>query len=872
MDQARFARVQQLFAAAMSLPPTQWPQFLRQRTNDDPSLADEVLDLLQRQARGTGDLAAVVQEGAANDPLPPGTVLGPYQIQRRIAAGGMGAVYAAVQSDPIERAVAIKVMKVELRSPELVQRFEWECRALARMDHPCIAKVHECRTTPDGHPYMVMELVSGVAMTTYCDRVSLSLGNRVRLVRRICEAIQHAHAKQVVHRDLKPDNVLVSDSDKRLQLKVVDFGLALATGGVRGAFRGEERGAGTPIYMAPEQAADSPDELDTRVDVYAIGVILYEMLVGSLPLPASVVFRDGPSGIGRALREVQPEPPSTRLAATDDGGAAIAKRRRCQPAALAAALRDDFDHIVAKALAKRPDDRYATPADLGADLQRFLDGEPVLAAPRSKGYTLRKLVRRHRGRIAATAAVLLVALAGGIGITWNAVALSRTMAEYQQLEGVVTLRNLARELEALPADSRGRPAPAAAWIEAAQRILARRGDYEAARRHLTSLATPAPVDSPGGAPGAQSFPLAELEGLLAGLDRLPPTVNEVARRLRFAEQVRAATFERSSGPTWADVRADLATSSRLPRTFTIRDEDVCGLVPIGKNPASGLWEFYDLRSAWDGASEPGSIPVPSHDARGDIVVNDGTGIVFVLLPGGRHRVAEPLGQFVDAREKAAAKRQVVELAPFFMARHELTRGQWRRLGGDSSRFWHPSSLNGEIYGDRHPAEAISWDDAVRVAERHELTLPTEVQWEYACRAGTATTWWFGDDVADIAGRANLVGTRGADVFSRIGRVGALSANDFGLHDMHGNVAEWCLDWFESYAEAPEAGHGLRGPDASVAERATKPNPFRVIRGGSFQDDDATTAASSHRDCNYPTTRTASLGVRFVRRLRGGARS
>jgi serine/threonine protein kinase/tetratricopeptide (TPR) repeat protein len=361
------------------------------------------------------DLAAVPKEG-------PGTRIGPYKLLQPIGEGGMGAVFVAEQEHPVKRRVALKIIKPGMDSAQVVARFEAERQALALMDHTHIAKVLDAGTTASGRPFFVMELVKGLPITRYCDELHLSLRERLELFVPVCQAIQHAHQKGVIHRDIKPSNVLVCMQDGKPVAKVIDFGVAKAT-----AQKLTERtlmtefGAvvGTLEYMSPEQAELNVLDIDTRADVYCLGVLLYELLTGSTPLDRKRLRQAAFTEMLRIIKEEEPPKPSTRLTQSKESLASLAAQRRTEPARLMREVRGELDWIVMKALEKDRTRRYETANGLAHDVQRYLHDEPVEACLPSAGYRLRKLVRRHRGPALAGALVLLAMLTGIIGTTWG---------------------------------------------------------------------------------------------------------------------------------------------------------------------------------------------------------------------------------------------------------------------------------------------------------------------------------------------------------------------------------------------------------------------------------------------------------------------
>jgi non-specific serine/threonine protein kinase/serine/threonine-protein kinase len=365
--------------------------------------------------------SAPTEGGATRTDASAGTAaesIGPYRLLQRIGEGGMGEVWLAEQSEPIRRRVALKLIKAGMDTKQVVARFEAERQALALMDHPSIAKVFDAGETPRGLPYFVMEYVKGEAISVYCDRQRLTTNERLQLFLAVCEGVQHAHQKGIIHRDLKPSNVLVANLGDKPVPKIIDFGVAKAT-----AQRLTERtmftelGAmiGTPEYMSPEQAEMSGLDVDTRTDVYALGVILYELLTGALPFDSKELRQQGFSEIQRRIREVEPPRPSARVSTLGDKATESARMRRTEPTRLAGHLKGDLDWITMKALEKDRTRRYGSPSELAADIGRHLDHQPVLAGPPSATYRVGKFVRRHR--IGVTVAALIVVALAGFGVT-----------------------------------------------------------------------------------------------------------------------------------------------------------------------------------------------------------------------------------------------------------------------------------------------------------------------------------------------------------------------------------------------------------------------------------------------------------------------
>ena len=358
----------------------------------------------------------------------PGSVIGPYKLLEKIGEGGMGAVYLAEQTRPVRRRVALKVIKPGMDTDQVVARFEAERQALAMMDHAGIAKVLDAGATDSGRPFFVMELVSGVPITEYCDAAQLTTRERLELFIPICQAVQHAHQKGIIHRDIKPSNILVAMQDGKPVTKVIDFGIAKAIDQQlteKTFFTQHGAIVGTLEYMSPEQAELSTMDLDTRTDVYALGVLLYELLTGSTPLERARLRAAGYSEILRRIREEEPPKPSTRLSESRDALPSVAALRKTEPAKLTKLIRGDLDWIVMKSLEKDRTRRYETASGFAREIERYLAGDPVEAGPPGASYRLSKYARKHRvALMTAGAFVAFFLVAFGLS-TWLAVAASR---------------------------------------------------------------------------------------------------------------------------------------------------------------------------------------------------------------------------------------------------------------------------------------------------------------------------------------------------------------------------------------------------------------------------------------------------------------
>jgi serine/threonine protein kinase/predicted RNA polymerase sigma factor len=413
-----------IFARAIEIESVQErAEFLEQACGSDPRLRREMEQLVADHFRAGAFLerpaiqVAVTSLERAGEA--PGTVIGPYKLLEQLGEGGMGMVFVAEQTQPVRRRVALKVIKPGMDSRQVVARFEGERQALALMDHPNIARVLDGGETASGRPYFVMDLVKGMPITRYCDVHRLTPRQRLDLFIPVCQAVQHAHQKGIIHRDLKPSNVLVALYDGRPVPKVIDFGVAKAAGQPlteHTLVTGFGAVVGTLEYMSPEQAELNQLDVDTRSDIYSLGVLLYELLTGTTPLEKKRLKEATMLEALRLIREEEPPRPSTRLGTTTEMPS-IAANRGLEPKRLTGLLRGELDWIVMKALEKDRSRRYETANGFAMDVQRYLTGEPVLAAPASQWYRLRKSVRRNKGRLIAAGLVVLALVVGMIGTT-----------------------------------------------------------------------------------------------------------------------------------------------------------------------------------------------------------------------------------------------------------------------------------------------------------------------------------------------------------------------------------------------------------------------------------------------------------------------
>ncbi|TVQ62827.1 MAG: serine/threonine protein kinase [Phycisphaerales bacterium] len=426
-----------IFDEASTLPPDQRSAYLRGACGKDLALRSRVDAMLASAEEAADSLrasdadATVSRIAPASQTAPrggseqPGQQIGRYKLLEPLGEGGFGTVWAAEQREPVKRRVALKIIKLGMDTKQVIARFEAERQALAMMEHPNIAKVLDAGATDTGRPFFAMELVKGVSVIEYCDREKLDTKARLALFMMVCHAIQHAHQKGIIHRDIKPSNVLVTLHDGRPVPKVIDFGIAKATNQElteKTIYTQHRQMIGTPAYMSPEQAEMSGLDIDTRSDIYSLGVLLYEMLTGTTPFSHEELNSAGFEGMMKLIREVEPHKPSTRVSSLGVTATSNALQRRADVQRLGTLLRGDLDWIVMKCLEKDRTRRYDTANALAADIQRHLSDEPVLASPPSTSYRLRKFVKRNQGQVLAggtIAAMLVLGMVGtGYGLVW----------------------------------------------------------------------------------------------------------------------------------------------------------------------------------------------------------------------------------------------------------------------------------------------------------------------------------------------------------------------------------------------------------------------------------------------------------------------
>ncbi len=860
----RFAHIEELFHAALELAGDERGAYLDRVCGADPNLRREVDALLAADEEAEAFLGHEQRDALAGG-FTAGALprrLGPYRLLEVAGQGGMGLVLRAERADgAFEQQVAVKMLRPGPATDGLLARFRVERRVLARLEHPGIARVLDAGEDEQGAPWLAMEFVPGEPIDRWCDGRRLSLEARVRLFRDVLEAVTHAHEQLVVHRDLKPDNVLV---DAAGRARLLDFGIAKVLADEEGDVartRVDER-ALTPAYASPEQVRG--EAVGPRSDVYSLGVVLYELLSGCLPYRASTQSR---LLLERAVAEGDVLPPSAKLAAASECEAMAAARGH-QARSLVRALRGDLDRIAARALAVDPARRYPSARDLDADLGRWLAGLPVEARGDGLGYRFGKLLRR-RPLESALAAALLVGAAVGAGLfVRQSLVAGEQLATIERLADAQRLEELERELVRFSGADPSAVPHMEAWLERAGELLDRRGLHERTRVELAA--------SPGGDEAQRAWrtwQAARLGELLDGIDALAAenpfgaTIAAVAVR-----RTRAATLaERSIVSRAADWAAAAERVRANPRYSGLELAPQLGLVPLGPDPDGGLEAFFVLDS---GAP-------PARDDNGRLRVGPECGLVLLLLPGGSFpmgaQAEDPAAPNFDPQaEVDEGPVHAVELSPFLLSKFEVTQGQWSAWRGVNPAEYLPGSrVAGGGFTLAHPVEQVSWIEAERALFDFGLELPTEAQWEYAARAGTNTPWSSGADERSLAGHANLADRHAAghggspawvysdwldDGHTVHAPVGSFAPNPFGLADMHGNVWEWVRDAYAPYSGPPRPGDGLRA--ALVPEDETS---RAVARGGGFFNPPSA-LRSAERYPMRPQQATRSLGLRPARAL------
>jgi serine/threonine protein kinase/formylglycine-generating enzyme required for sulfatase activity len=867
-------------------------------------------------------------DSPADLPDPSSDRIAHYRILREIGRGGQATVYLA-EDTRLHRPIALKVLDVgPAANKQAIERFRREAEITSKLDHPGICPVHDIGQDK-GVLYIAMRYVEGETVAARIESASsgphmseslvVEIGDEgettgfppealtpgpvippsgqsqitaiLHVFEQAARALHAAHEHGVIHRDIKPGNIMVTKEGDPV---ILDFGLAQEVEGSDVSLTITGDMTGTPAYMSPEQLTAHRIRLDRRTDVYSLGVALYESL--TLRRPFEAPTREGL--YKQILTKDPPDPRSTNPS-----------------------ISSDLRVVVATALEKDCDRRYQTALDLAEDLRRVRMHEPILAKPVGRLVRLQRWAQRNPA-LAASVAVLFAVLT--IGLTVALLLLQRSerervakeralgekdtalsekaraledvttqrnektaaLADYDRLGDLSRLQRLQAEADTLwPADPSHLPGMTA-WVEHGAALA---GRLDGHRRLLDELRKSGVKVLPDSVPGesrpAASQPMwrftsdaaqfkhdttAKLVADLTALidpDPKKGLLADVRSRLTFAASVERETIAKYES-RWADAIRSIADRTECPKYDGLEIAPQLGLIPLCKDRASGLWEFVHLQTV-----APGTDPIPARDQNGRLVVSEDMGIVFVLLPGGAFKMGAvkpdedqaPTGPNVDpeARQNEGPLAEVA-LDPFFMSKYEMTQGQWLRLVGVNPSHYGPGAKHGgKVVGLTSPVDQVSWDDCDLWLRRLGLVIPTEAQWEYAARGGTTTPRWTGIAKDGLSRAANLAdlsftNTGGTthpepwnDTYAVHAPVGAFDPNPYGLHDVLGNVWEWCRDQNSGYDVEPRPGDGLRSSSASR---------LRALRGGSWFDN-ASLARSAFRRHFAPDSRNFNLGVR-----------
>jgi len=840
-----------------------------------PELADRIGDFVY-VAEGLEEMADSRKERDDDRPADgqedlAGMTLGDFKIIAMIGRGGMGTVFEAEQIS-LRRPVALKVLPSHLSLSDLsVQKFHREAEAGGRQSHPGVVAVHAVGEF-EGRHFIAQELVPGGA--TIADRIKEVAQRDAQpsghyrevagLFVAIADALDHAHRAGVIHRDVKPSNILLDGEGRP---KVTDFGLAKVEDALELSRSGEF--AGTPYYMSPEQAMRRRQKIDSRTDIYSLGVTLYEMLTLKRPFEG-VTSHD-------VLKQILVGAPQ-------------------DPRKLDRRVPRDLAVICLKAMEKEPEKRYQRMSEMAADLGRYMTGDVIEARPASSSVKLWKLIQRHPV-VSVAASVVLLAV-----ISFTAfqlfVSLPQIRAEKEKAETLLerllryadsmVLGNLGSEAEVLWPRRPHMIEKLEIWRNRAEYLVSRlpkhlldstkllseieqQGKSSPRESDLQDILLMAPAISQlGGIPLEWEYKT--LSAMIKGIHDLQSEdglLKSIEKRITIASEIKEKTIDQFRAE-WDFAISSIGDKTECPKYDGLIIKPQIGLVPLGRDPQSGLWEF--------GSFETGSLPLRA--SNGILEITEETGLVFVLIPGGTFNMGSrlpsadhPLGspnvdpEAVDHESPVLA----VTVPPFLLSKYEMTQSQWtRHTEVNPSMFSPDRHSEGPPYSGLHPVECVSWVDCETVLFQLGLRIPTESEWEYAARGGTSTIWWTGNDRSSLAGAANVCDLAWFkirkqhdwpyddwldDGYGCHAPVGSFRPNNFGLHDIHGNVLEWCRDsYYASHARTPSDGSAYESSGTTPVETT------RVYRGGGW-DNYARDCRSAYRDYGIPEERHPRLGIR-----------
>lgn len=836
-------KIRRIFDDALDLAPEDRVRFVELACEGDPESREKILSLLSKEESAGEFLETPVwrtlfnpsdqsregTEDLATEANLPFEKLGEFRLIRRLGGGGMGDVFLALQ-EPMNRKVALKVIRTDRRgSIEVETRFWREVEAISKLVHPNIVTVFgsgEDRQTR----YFAMEYLPGQDLDErirefIARKEKLHFRKAVTWVKDIARALASAHESGIIHRDIKPSNIRITSEGKA---KLMDFGVArllkLTTLTITGEFRG------TPHYASPEQIRKQIQTVDARTDIYSLGATLYEAVTGRLPF-------DGDTADQVFHQILQTEPVA--------------------PCLMNPSLPKDVETIILKAMEKEPGNRYATMTEMADDLGRFLKGEPIIARPAGPLDRIWKWAKRNPGTSASLSVSLtaiLIFLA--ISLFWYLPGLRHALGDAKQANQIATeryeqlrlhydlrlLNDLIAEAENfLPALPELVP-EMEAWLDEANQLIDR---LDIHKEGLGELRKKAVFRNNAWAFNDEEMQwhhdklvelISNLEKFLHDEKSAYPIVQQL---FDFARTVEKRSIK-DAREAWETAITSISDKTICPMYNGLVLEPILGLIPLGRDHESGLWEFAHLRT--------GSIPKRTH--KGKLGLIEETGLIFVLIPGGFFQMGaekpsdeRPVGSpnvFIDALALEGPVHEV-SIRPFLLSKYEMTQGQWLRITGEEPSHYHAGRIIGPTPIDYlHPVGMLSWTACKTVLGHLNLRLPTEAEWEYAARAGTSTSWFSGASKESLQGYANVAdqalvmaeddigspynlnGESWDDGFPVHGPVGSLLPNAFGLHDMIGNVWEWCEDHInKNYTNTPTDG------SAAIFDKIIS----RVYRGG-----------------------------------------